>query len=280
MVNRHPHHVSFHITSSDDYYSYSSTEEEFEPEKLFPLVYPEKSQRCQRNLPLYHSNSAPNVFDSSTYQEPPPPQISQLEGTPSDLSLILKQNPNSNIYYCTRKNRAHIHSRILFSLTTENNNPIFYAKTRGTKVDSVFISDSENIHIRKKLFKYILFVYDHSKRFVLRPSNSIEDLMIITMDNDYGHEYGPRKINIYWPKDHLRHVSKIANKTQTGKWSLNSGSTFPTDSSRNAIILDEYVNPSILIRKSEHHILELDVSRKYKPIYIFALAIASFLCTI
>ena len=34
------------------------------------------------------------------------------------------------------------------------------------------------------------------------------------MDDDYGVEYGPRKIQLFWPKDNLKHVNRIPNRNK------------------------------------------------------------------
>lgn len=118
---------------------------------------------------------------------------------------------------------------------------------------------------------------NRSKKYVLKEINSDEELMIINMDDDYGDEYGPRKIQLFWPKDNLKHVSRIPHRNKDA-WSLNFGKKFVINSIKNAIIVDENAKRSLLIRKIEKEQLQVDSYRKYKPIFLFAFAIASFIC--
>lgn len=165
---------------------------------------------------------------------------------------------------------------MLFSFESKNNS-ILYAKSRGPTNNCVYISSNQDIHIKSKQYEYVLFVMNRSKKYVLKEINSDEELMIIHMDDDYGVEYGPRKIQLFWPKDNLKHVSRIPNRNKD-VWSLNFGKKFVIKSIKNAIILDENAKRSLLIRKIEKEQLQVEAYRKYKPIFLFAFAIASFIC--
>lgn len=263
-------------SSNDDYYEYdydysgSESQKNKEPEKIFSVIYPEIIESNDtEDVSLIQRNTAPNVFDS--------PEIIPDQSISNDNSMESNSdNPKYASYLCKRSYRSHLNSRILFSFKFENN-IILYAKSRGPGNNSIYISSNPDIHIKSKQYEYILSIMNHSKKYILKEVNSDEELMIIHMDNDYGIEYGPRKIKIFWPQDNLEHVSRIPHRNRNG-WSLKFGKKFVITSKKNAIILDENAKPSLLVRKIEKKVLQVEVNRKYKPIYLFAIAIASFIC--
>lgn len=237
------------------------------------MTYPDHvSENDQKDGTLIQKNSAPSVFDS--FNDNPNQTVNNLNDQNSESNL---SDSNYSSYICERSYRFHMNSRVLFSFRL-GINIILYAKSRGPTSNSVYISKNPDIHIKSKQYEYILLVMNHSKKFVLKEINSEEELMIILMDNDYGVEYGPRKIEIFWPKDNLKHVSRIPKRTKKGDWTLNFGSKFVITSIKNAIILDENAKPTLIVRKVEKEKLQIEVVRKYKPIYLFAFAIASFIC--
>ena len=283
---------SLHFTSTNSYtYSYSNADVNEEPEKIFSLHYPDPSDL--QNLKLERINSAPNVFEESdsknedqihaanentTYNnnnENNNDDTNNNSNNPGE-NKIVHHNQNYADYFCTRSYRAHVNSHFFF-IFRKNNDILFYAKTQGIITNNVYISKNQDIHIKKNQYDYILSISNHKFEYSLKKKDN-EEIMNIKIDVDYGDEYGPRIYKLYWPQDHLNHISRIPKRKKDGSWSLQYGDKFVIPSTKNAIILDENVKPSILLRKIEKNILELEVIRKYRSIYIFSLALSAFLC--
>ena len=97
-------------------------------------------------------------------------------------------------------------------------------------------------------------------------------------DNDYGKEYGPRKISMEWPLQNLKYTSRIPQKTEDGEWKMSFRGKYLVVSQKNAIILNENSKPVIIIRKILKRVLQIELIQNIDPIYMFAFGIASFIC--
>ncbi|OHT02012.1 hypothetical protein TRFO_30964 [Tritrichomonas foetus] len=274
--------LSLHFSSSSDSdsYTYSNEHNKFEEEKVVPVKYPPKKAKSQKNVAFSHDSSSPNIFNSNNITKSANNDQNSDDENMKQNSPETKEtnnNPNYMNYFCSRTSRAHIQSKLLFKFR-QNNENLLFAKSKGVITNQVFIASYEDIHIKKKKYEFVLNISHHRHHYVLKNAKDDKELMIIDISTDYGTEYGPRKYEINWPEDHLKHLSRIPTKNQNGEWCLKFGGKFVIKSLKNCIILDENVKPSIIVRKVSKETLEVEVIRNYKPIFLFALALSSFIC--
>lgn len=155
---------------------------------------------------------------------------------------------------------------------------LFYAKSKGIFSSHVYISSNENFNIKDKQYEYVMKISHNRTLYELRKLDDKTNLLVMSFNNDYGKEYGPRKINMEWPSQNLKYVSRIPKKTESGNWELNFNGKYVIASQKNGIILDNNSMPAIMIRKVHKSILQIEVIRNIDPIFLFALGIASFIC--
>lgn len=180
-------------------------------------------------------------------------------------------------YFCSRTPKLDMKSPYHFTLG-KRDEIFFYAKTKGLFSSHVYISSNENLNIKEKRYDYVLKITKNRSHFTLRKANDKTDLLIMIFDNDYGKEYGPRKISMEWPQTNLKFLSRIPRKTESGNWELNFNGKYVLSSQKNAIILNENSKPTIMIRKIKKQILQIEVIQNLELIYIFAVGVASFIC--
>lgn len=202
----------------------------------------------------------------------------------SDHEIIEKRQeesepvvPYSKAYFCTKSTKISLRSPLHFVFKLESV-PLFFAQSQGMLAHHVYISTNENINVENKEYDYLIRISRNRTKFKLVQKGETNPKLTMRFSNDYGKEFGPRKITLIWHKTGIELKSRIPHKKRSGKWELNFRGKFLIVSQKNAIILNQDSNPSIYIRKIADQLLELEENDQYDPIDICSLAIASFVC--
>ncbi|OHT10278.1 hypothetical protein TRFO_04310 [Tritrichomonas foetus] len=188
-------------------------------------------------------------------------------------------NENYAAYFITRVVKINLRSPLEFIFKTENG-ILFFSKSTGLFTDHIYISTNADINIKEKKYDYVVIVSKNRTHFVLQKVDDARNLLVIDFNDEYGDEYGPRKIEIVWPETNKKLISRIPKRSASGSWQLNFSGKYVLLSQKNAIMLDENNKPVILVRKIEKQVLELEVNQHFEPIDICTFAIASFVCPI
>lgn len=264
--------------------SESSTQEEDDETSQ---LKPKSIENQQNNI---NDNSSKSIENrQSNFNDDTPKSVQQEEIPEASESIAIdnaedinSQDQNAtnddekyyNSYFCSKTKKKSPND---FTFTKRNTS-FLYAKSKGIFSSHVYISSDENFGIKEKQYEYVMKISHNKTCFQLRRGDDKNDILIMNFDNDYGKEYGPRKIIMEWPNEHLKYFSRIPRKTPSGNWELNFNGKYVLASQKNAIILDENSKPVVMVRKVQKTILQIEVIRNMDPVQLFALGIASFIC--
>lgn len=216
------------------------------------------------------------VSSNTTQIEEPVSKDPVTSEEPISNDTIQSEEDPYKSFFCERIKRAtHIRSPLIFRIREESD-PIMYAKTRGMHTNTVYLSDTPEIHIKKGLYQYFITASFSHNQFILYKKESSTPELTLTFTNDYGDDLlGPRKLELQFPDRTIR--SRVP-KCKNGRWSMNWGGKFMVQSQKNLIIQNEKGKACMLIRKIGKETLQLEIIESFELVHIFAIAISSFLC--
>jgi hypothetical protein len=159
--------------------------------------------------------------------------------------------------------------------------PIYHSKIKPySSSNQIGISEGTESHISSPKFEAVLLFSENFSSFSLRKGSAFGDeLMCINFKKDK--ELKPRSMNIVF----IRHPPSVPREMNTVepeatddmKWVVDLNSDDVIASIKNCRLEDEDSLDYIIIRKAYEDCLEVETTLNISALYVFAIAISSFL---
>lgn len=194
-----------------------------------------------------------------------------------------KQSPTYITYTCIRKKAANIKGRKVFFYFKRNDTIIYSAKYKSTS-PFIPIDSGDTPHINGSSEHQVVLLYTNDLcDFSLRRNNSHGEELMSIQFRRYEHEARqPRRLTLYFfdQKENLPQQieSMPPEQTEEMTWCIDLNDDDAITSIKNCRIEDPDHNIFEIIRKTQEDILEIEAQSDIEPAYLFATAIASFLC--
>ena len=243
------------------------------------------SESSQKANPSESTTSSHHVEDSeqshTSHSDEQPTSIHPRR--PSQIPE--SELPEYITYSCIRK-KSTLSGRCTHFQLSLDDRDIYHSKIKSTtQTEPIPIAAGTEAHYSKGNDFYLLTNKSHEAFSLRAKKPNGKEIAILTMYQIISID-DPKNIQLLYNRSESDDTKiKLVNRKPTlqadGTWVLDFSERYTIPSKKNAILVDDETGKEmIVVRKVEENEIELDAFEPIPPIYVFALAVAFWVCPI
>ena len=193
--------------------------------------------------------------------------------------------PEYITYNCLRKKSSLPGHCTHFQLSLDDRD-IYHSKIKSVaQIEPIPISAGTEAHFSKPNDFYLLTNKSHEAFSLRSKKPNGKEIFTLTMYQIISID-DPKNIQLLYNRSEsddtkIKLINRKPTQQPNGNWVLDFSERYTIPSKKNAILIDEETGKEmIVVRKVEENEIELDAFEAIPPIYVFALAVAFWVCPI